>query len=214
MNITSNHPTALTPLANIHGKELGSQLAERLFFQNSVVSSDDILNTTTQLAQIGDTDALSSFISVWAEAYETLCGEGFSSQALLKAKDDINQKELEYKRLNHVVNDLASQFASGMSIPDFCRQLNGVNLQAVQRSLARQGLLIQDKSGYRPTSYTRNRYFECKAYEYERGKFTYSIIVTPKGAKYLYKLYMEDRLPMRRDWNGSYTPNFHTPDEK
>ncbi|WP_417883679.1 BRO family protein [Vibrio rumoiensis] len=138
---------------------------------------------------------------------ESMTAEELLSKALLVAKSTIEQKESDYKRLNHVVNDLTVQFGSGFSIPDFCRQLNGVNIQAVQKSLKDQGLLIRDKSGYKPSGYSRNRYFECQPYEYEKGKFSYTTLVTPKGAAFLYKLYRDNKLPMRQDWNGAYSSN-------
>ncbi|RAS60072.1 prophage antirepressor-like protein [Vibrio diazotrophicus] len=134
-----------------------------------------------------------------------LSPEELMAKALLVAQSAIQEKELENARLSSAIEDLSAQLATGVTIPSFCMQLNGVNTQDVQSSLASIGVLIAEKHGFRPSSAYRNTSFTCSSYEYQPGKRSYKTLVTPKGAEFLYRLYRKDKLPMRKDWNGSYT---------
>lgn len=134
-----------------------------------------------------------------------LSPEELMAKALLVAQSAIQEKELENARLSSAIEDLSAQLATGVTIPSFCMQLNGVNTQDVQSFLASIGVLIAEKHGFRPSSAYRNTSFTCSSYEYQPGKRSYKTLVTPKGAEFLYRLYRKDKLPMRKDWNGSYT---------
>ncbi|MFV0447708.1 MAG: Bro-N domain-containing protein [Vibrio sp.] len=136
---------------------------------------------------------------------EELSPEELMAKAVLVAESRIQEQELENKRLNSALSDLSTQLASGITPPAFCMQLNGVNTQEVQGALVRLGILIRERHGFRPSAPYRNKAFECTSYEYAPGKRNYTSLVTPSGAFLLYKLYRNGKLPMRKDWNGSYT---------
>lgn len=134
-----------------------------------------------------------------------LSPEELMAKALLVAQSAIQEKEQENARLSSAIEDLSAQLATGVTIPSFCMQLNGVNTQDVQSSLASIGVLIAERHGFRPSSAYRNTSFTCSSYEYQPGKRSYKTLVTPKGAELLYRLYRKDKLPMRKDWDGLYT---------
>ncbi len=136
---------------------------------------------------------------------EELSPDELLAKAVLVAESRIKEQELENKRLNRVLNDLTQQFVSGVTIPVFCMQLNGVNIQQVQNALANKGVLIRVKHGYRPASPFRNSHFKFDSYQYAPGKERCTPVVTELGGTYLYKMYRGGDLPMRKDWNGSYT---------
>ncbi len=136
---------------------------------------------------------------------EELTPDELLAKAVLVAESRIKEQDLENKRLNRVLNDLTQQFVSGVTIPVFCMQLNGVNIQQVQNVLANKGVLIRVKHGYRPASPFRNSHFKFDSYQYAPGKERCTPVVTEHGGTYLYKMYRDGELPMRKDWNGSYT---------
>jgi phage regulator Rha-like protein len=130
------------------------------------------------------------------------------SQALRLAADqadEIERSAQEVNRLNRVANDLASQFVEGLTISAFCKQLNGVNTQKVQNCLVEKQMLITCNEGYRPSGYSRDKYFAYQIVPLSFGKTSHRAVVLPKGAKYLYKLYHNNELPMKKDWNGEFT---------
>ncbi|PWI32165.1 phage antirepressor Ant [Vibrio albus] len=144
---------------------------------------------------------------------EDMTPDDLMAKAVLVAQSKIQEQEQENRRLEQVQRDLINQFAAGMTIPAFCMQLNGVNTQEVQGFLVRKGILIREKHGYRPSSPHRNKEFECTTHEYRPGKRSYKTLVTQLGGAMLYKFYHKGMLPMRKDWNGSYTTSQSSPEE-
>ncbi|EGQ7810170.1 hypothetical protein I6Y99_004192 [Vibrio parahaemolyticus] len=141
----------------------------------------------------------------YIQGQEELSSSELLAKAVLVANETIAERELENKRLNGVLVDLTQQFATGVTIPVFCMQLNGVNTQQVQSALARMGVLIRERHGYRPASPHRNKHFKFSSYPYAPGKERYTTTVTQGGATFLYKLYHNGKLPMLKDWDGCYT---------
>ena len=106
------------------------------------------------------------------------------------------------------LNSLSQHFIEGCTIPDFCRSLNGVNVQKVNSALEQQGVLYHSKNGRKVSSRFRNECFrEIKENYGNEGKFRYRIEVTRKGAKWLYGSYTDGRLPMNKNWDNHY---FHS----
>ncbi len=112
-----------------------------------------------------------------------------------------NEAELEVSRLQGVCNAVTAQFASGMTPPAFCKQLNGVNIQQVNNYLINIGALTRTKAGLEPTAYYRDRYFKVSFNEHG-GKNRASLGLTLKGAKWLYSHYINSKLPMKKDWDN------------
>ncbi|CAM4182900.1 hypothetical protein VINE108521_12265 [Vibrio neonatus] len=117
-----------------------------------------------------------------------------------------------YKRSNLSPCGVAAELTTNLTIPEFCRQLNGVNTQKVQRALAKLRVLINLNNGYEPDFYY-NVHFKVRSFEYKPGKHRSCCFITEVGAGLLYKLYLDDFLPMRKDWDGNYsvTPLEPTP---
>lgn len=131
----------------------------------------------------------------WADEFDQ------KQQALAK----LGEADHEIHRLQGVCHTIAAQFTPGMTPPAFCRQLNGVNVQQVQNALVRRGLLIKDKRGYRAASYYRDKWFAEKTSEPEEGLTVTRVVLTKKGAIALYKLYLNNELPMKATWDGNHT---------
>lgn len=117
----------------------------------------------------------------------------------------------EVKRLNRVCNDLANQLTSGITAPQFAKLLHGVNSQQIQATLIAMGHLKQTNGGalrgIRVMAKGRNSGYFVQRWT-DKGDFKAgSAWVTERGAKWLYKLYQNDKLPMLKGWKGSKSPD-------
>ncbi|MEL7413681.1 MAG: hypothetical protein AAGJ90_19750 [Pseudomonadota bacterium] len=126
--------------------------------------------------------------------------------------EDLNKKaehlQLETQRLNRVCNDMASHFTVGMTVVEFCRQLNGVNLNQVQNELIKMKVLQRSFGVVRPAPRVRDDYFREVATQYEAGEKTKNgvrIEVLERGAKWIYSKYLKGQLPMKKTWNKEFT---------
>ncbi|WP_281645536.1 phage antirepressor KilAC domain-containing protein [Parendozoicomonas sp. Alg238-R29] len=113
--------------------------------------------------------------------------------------------EQEAARLNKVCNTITRQFVPGLTVPKFCMQLNGVNTQQVNGYLVNRRVLIREKRGHRPTSEYRDSHFKLHTIENNDGDNSYQPQLTQKGSRWLYKQYLDNRLPMKRNWDGNLT---------
>lgn len=129
---------------------------------------------------------------------------------VIKAEEEKEAAILEVDRMQGVCNTMTAQFATGMTAPKFCRQLNGVNCQQVNNSLIDMKVLSKTKLGLEPTSYYRDRYFKVSYEEINKTggdeKITKAVTtLTLKGAKWIYRAYLSGKLPMKKSWDGSYS---------
>ncbi|SER51473.1 MULTISPECIES: Rha family transcriptional regulator [Pseudomonas] len=103
-------------------------------------------------------------------------------------------------------------FKEGMTAPQFCKALNGVNVMQVCSHLETKGWLYNEsKSGtrWRVASYARDRYMtehqnEVAPHGHEPF-ISYTPVLLQKGAQRLYDLYLKSELPMKKTWDGLFT---------
>lgn len=122
---------------------------------------------------------------------------------VIKEAEEKEAALLEVDRLQGVCNTITAQFSPGVTAPKFCKQLKGVNTQQVNNKLCDMGMLVRGRGGIAPTSYSRDRYFTERQEEHE-GKVRSYAILTLKGAKWLYRAYLSNKLPMKNDWDGGF----------
>ncbi|WP_323858020.1 phage antirepressor KilAC domain-containing protein [Xenorhabdus doucetiae] len=131
-------------------------------------------------------------------------------EALRLAADlaEINQKLVTEN------DSLKNPFKEGMTTTQFCKMLNGVNVQKVNQFLYLHSWLYNEsKSGknlrWRATSYARDRYLTEKQNEFnlhgEEAFIKFQPVLLQKGAKKLYQHYLANELPMKKNWNGLHT---------
>jgi len=128
------------------------------------------------------------------------------TQLALMVIESEKQKEaaqLEVSRLQGVCNTITAQFAPGVTAPKFCKQLNGVNTQQVNNTLISMGILLRRKDGNVPSSYARDRYFIERQEEHNEKLRAHSEL-TLVGAKWLYRAYLSNKLPMKSNWDGKF----------
>lgn len=128
----------------------------------------------------------------WAEQYK-------QAKAL---SDDVN-------RLQKTCNKLADQFAIGMTPCQFARQLNGVNIKQVNEALYKLGWLFKQGTDWMVAGYARDKYLKQEMGEIKVREGVTRVcpkaVLTKKGAKAFYKLYVDGKLPMKSDWDGHQT---------
>ncbi|MGV3000762.1 Rha family transcriptional regulator [Vibrio sp. E150_018] len=133
--------------------------------------------------------------------------KNLSPQALTVIEDLNNQVEVAHKevdRLQGVCNTITAQFTHGVSAPTFCTQFNGVNMNQVSAVLCSKGVFIKEKRGYRVSSHYRDVYFKQEIINCPDKKQSFKPVLTLKGAKWMYKLYLAHELPMKKDWDGKF----------
>lgn len=128
------------------------------------------------------------------------------TQLALMVIESEKQKEiaqLEVSRLQGVCNTITAQFTPGVTAPKFCKQLNGVNTQQVNNALVSMGILLSRRDGHVPSSYARDRYFTERQEEHNEKLRSHSEL-TLVGAKWLYRAYLSNKLPMKANWDGKF----------
>ncbi|WP_421170196.1 phage antirepressor KilAC domain-containing protein [Aeromonas dhakensis] len=150
---------------------------------------------STPAANLPDFSNPAAAARAWAEQYEL-------GQVLA----------IENKQQQEQIHSLESLFRQGMTIPQFCKMLNGVNSQQVCTFFEERGWLYNEsRSGkrWRAASYARDRYLTEEQHEQKRHGFESFIVFTPvllqKGAVRIYQLYLKGGLPMKKDWDGLFT---------
>ncbi|EPL59924.1 prophage antirepressor [Stutzerimonas stutzeri B1SMN1] len=117
-----------------------------------------------------------------------------------------NQKQAEK------IGAMENLFHEGMTIPQFCKGLNGVNVMQVCGFLESRNWLFNESkhsTRWRAASYARDRYLtEHQATITPHGSepFTaFTPVLLKKGAIRLYDMYLNSELPMKKTWDGLFT---------
>lgn len=107
------------------------------------------------------------------------------------------------------IDALEQLLSAGVTAPDFCRRLNGVNTMMVNKWLCDNSWLFESgsaKARWRVASYARDRYMTEKAQEVSlEGKEAFTVVISvllKAGAKRLVSLYLSGKLPMKKTWDG------------
>jgi phage regulator Rha-like protein len=158
----------------------------------------------------------------WQELETQAAAGGFRvpstrAEALRLAADLEEQNAtllLENQQQAERIHSLESLFTPGMTPVDFCKKLNGVNTSKVNAYLERRGWLYNESdpersARWRVKSYARDRYLTEKIGKEVKTSVASFIPHTAQllqaGAIRLYELYQKGDLPMKVDWNGSFT---------
>lgn len=134
---------------------------------------------------------------------------------VIEAEERAEAAALENKTLNATVESLEKHFTKGMTIPAFCKGLNGVNVSKMMWWAHERDWIYNEQRDpekdprWRVASYARDKYLtEDKTQITPHGMeaFTrYSPVLLEKGSQRLYQLYMKGELPMKKSWNGEYS---------
>ncbi|EOU42416.1 ORF6N domain-containing protein [Escherichia sp. KTE114] len=133
---------------------------------------------------------------------------------VIEAEDRAEAMALENKTLSETVDSLEKHFSKGMTVPQFCRALNGVNTSKMMSWLSERNWVFNEQRDqekpprWRAASYARDRYLTEEATQITpHGKYPFTKftpVLLEKGCHRLYQLYMKGELPMKKNWNGEY----------
>lgn len=134
---------------------------------------------------------------------------------LLNYSGDNERLKGENQHLSATVESLEKHFTKGLTIPAFCKGLNGVNVSKMMWWAHERDWIYNEQRDpekdprWRVASYARDKYLtEDKTQITPHGMeaFTrYSPVLLEKGSQRLYQLYMKGELPMKKSWNGEYS---------
>ncbi|MBE4892644.1 KilA-N domain-containing protein [Enterobacter cloacae complex sp. P16RS2] len=117
-------------------------------------------------------------------------------------------------RQDQYIEHLENLFQPGMTPFQFCKQLNGVNVQQINTFLADHNWLYDErpesrKASWRVKHYARDLYLTEKhqrvAPEDAESFDAYKPVLKRKGAIWLYRHYLKGNLPMKQGWDGKFT---------
>ncbi|HDL6960495.1 TPA: transporter [Yersinia enterocolitica] len=129
-------------------------------------------------------------------------------------------KESERKAVGYVhrqakyILHLENLFKAGMTPSQFCKQLNGVNVQQVTAFLEDHNWLYDERPesrrpAWRVKAYARDLYLTERRHLVEPDEHESFDAFTPvllrKGAIWIYRYYLKGSLPMKKNWNGQFT---------
>lgn len=145
---------------------------------------------------------------------------------VIEAEERAEAAALENKTLSATVDSLEKHFTKGMTIPAFCKGLNGVNTSKMMWwAFEREWVFNEQRNPekdprWRVASYARDKYLtedQTQITPHGMEAFTkFSPVLLEKGCHRLYQLYMKGELPMKKTWNGEFSHDkaIYTPEGK
>lgn len=145
---------------------------------------------------------------------------------LMNFSEDNQRLTGENQLLSATVDSLEKHFTKGMSIPAFCKGLNGVNVSKMTWWAFQRNWLFNDQRDpekdprWRVASYARDKYLTEEITNVtphgKDGFKKYTPVLKEAGCHRIYQLYMKGELPMKKSWNGEYSHDkaIYTPEAK
>lgn len=164
--------------------------------------------------------------AISAPVSQAAIGRKELAMMVIEAEERAEAAALENKTLTATVASLEKHFTKGMTIPAFCKALNGVNTSkmmwwAFERDWVFNEQRDPDKDPrWRVASYARDKYLtedQTQIAPHGKDSFTkFTPVLLEKGCHRLYQLYMKGELPMKKTWNGerSHDKAVYTPEAK
>lgn len=129
---------------------------------------------------------------------------------LEKERDEFAQKAETFEKkadsLQEHNKNIVDQFITDrMTATQFCKQLNGVNVNQVQNYLREKGILYKKGTNWKVYGSHRDTYLTERTHHVQGSTaMITTCYLTKKGAIYLYKKYLLGELPMKKTWDGEF----------
>lgn len=145
---------------------------------------------------------------------------------VIEAEERAEAAALENKTLSATVESLEKHFTKGMTIPAFCKALNGVNINKMMWWVFERNWVFNEQRDpdkdprWRVASYARDKYLtedQTQITPHGKDAFTkFTPVLLEKGCHRIYQLYMKGELPMKKTWDGEYSHDktIYTPENK
>ncbi|MFX2629207.1 ORF6N domain-containing protein [Enterobacter chengduensis] len=134
---------------------------------------------------------------------------------VIEAEERAEATALENKTLSVTVENLEKHFTKGMTLPAFCKALNGVNTSKITWWAYQRGWIYNEQPDpekeprWRVKSYARDKYLteqDIQIKDVGKEPFTKKkIVLLQKGTHRIYQLYLKGELPMKTTWNGEFS---------
>lgn len=123
---------------------------------------------------------------------------------MFEKKADTFEKKAE--TLQEHNKNIVDQFITDrMTATQFCKQLNGVNVNQVQNYLRDKGILYKKGNNWKVYGSHRDTYLTERTNHVQGSTaMITTCYLTKKGAIYLYKKYLKGELPMKKNWDGEF----------
>lgn len=138
-------------------------------------------------------------------------------EALLASEKEKERLALEKKQaLDYVdrqaryIGNLEKQLRDGLTLPEFVKRLNGVNVKEINVWAAKQGWVHKHGKIFMTSALGRAGgyvYDKDSTYINPAGEemWTSKVQLTNEGARKLYREYLKLNLPMKKSWNGEFS---------
>lgn len=137
---------------------------------------------------------------------------------LARAWADAMEAKQQAEALTHqqaeYIEQLEELFSEGLTPVQFCKRLNGVNTTKVNAWLESKHWLYDEKPNsthahWRVRSAARDKYLTEKSSQVSPSPSltftTYQPVLLRTGAVWLYRKYLEEELPIKITWDGTFT---------
>lgn len=108
------------------------------------------------------------------------------------------------------IDNLEKQLRDGLTLPEFAKRLNGVNVKEINAWAAKHNWIHKHGKLFMTSAFGR-----AKGYVYDKdGTYinkageemrTSQVQLTNEGARKLYREYLKLNLPMKKSWNGEFS---------
>lgn len=211
-NVMRDIRTMLDGLDISHGSFLSHEISSRGREENIFNLPKDLCLTLVTGYNVALRHAI---VQRWEELEREISPEPIVPLTYKEALVQLLAKEEVIEQQQVQIDSLNQYFTEGMTYSAFALTLNGVNSQRLGMFLKEKGWLrdnTEDNGGGRfRTTYKGRKYLNDKFGERpshsEPGqvRLTNKIILLKKGAQEIYAMYTAGQLPMKADWDGSYT---------
>lgn len=129
-------------------------------------------------------------------------------QLAMQAEQENQELRKQVTHQQETIDELTELFTGGMTIAQFCKQLNGVNVMQVNQWVANNLGWIRRAcgGGWQSNSQARDKYVADRMRLVNKGqpheRSVIDVTLLNAGAERLFKEYNAGNLPMKATWNG------------
>lgn len=129
-------------------------------------------------------------------------------QLAMQAEQENQELRQQVTHQQETIDELTELFTGGMTIAQFCKQLNGVNVMQVQQWVANNLGWVRRAcgGGWQSNSQARDKYVADRMRLVKKGqpheRSVIDVTLLNAGAERLFKEYNAGNLPMKATWNG------------
>lgn len=200
-----------------NGREVIDEILLNKELTMCLITGYDVKQRMRVIQRVEELEKAQRMPQTYIEALEALLASEKEKERLRLenvAKTEQVNKCVDYiGRQERYIGNLEHQLQNGITLPEFAKQLNGVNVNKVNAWAEKKGWVIRKGKEWKTTSSGRK---QQKQYVYDVGSnfinpktgeqmMSNKVVLTKDGAAKLYREYLKGNLPMLKYWNGEFT---------